>query len=421
MYKLHQHCRACGYGISPNAPGIKVIQHTEKLKLAFDLGIHPLANDFRGDGEERSGFAPLQVMLCPRCSLAQLSVTVNPSVLYSNYSYVTSKSAMMREHFSNLWNSISESGAIKSLIEIGSNDGDLLGFACSKGATAVGIDPAENLVKIAREIHPEATSLCGLFGADIAATAKQSIPNPDVILARHVFCHIDDWKGFFKAIDLLAEKETRIVIEVPYAGKMLENLEFDTIYHEHLSYMTLKGMEAALDSTPFRIHDIKSFPIHGGTIAIIIRRRDSSATPVAEAVKMVESESIGWNEWVGFAWDSSRMIKDLARDVMANAAAGHVVCGFGASAKSTVWMRMCGFDRTAIKFITDTTPQKQGKFSPGTDVPIVDQGALLRELPKYAVVFAWNYLEEILKTNRRYTDLGGKFIVPSGNGIRVLP
>lgn len=421
MFIEHRHCRACGYGKSPNAPGIKVIPHDEKLKMVFDLGLHPLANDFRGDGEARSGFAPLQVMLCPACSLAQLSVTVNPNVLYSKYSYVTSKSDMMRHHFDSLWSWLLEGGDVKSLVEIGSNDGDLLGFACSKGVSAVGIDPAENLVKIAREKHPSATSICGLFGMETAEMAKQACPSPDVILARHVFCHIDDWASFFKAIDLLAEKETRVVIEVPYAGKMLANLEFDTIYHEHLSYMTFKGMEAALGSTPFRIHDIKSYPIHGGVVAIILRRRDSSATPISDAVRMVESESLGDKEWDVFVNNSMELIQELRHKVQDYADAGHTVCGFGASAKSTVWMRMCGFDRRTIKFITDTTPQKQGKFSPGTDVPIVDQGALLRELPNYAVVFAWNYLEEILKLNKRYTDLGGKFLVPSGRGILVKP
>lgn len=386
----------------------------------LDLGLQPLANDFRKEREERAGFAPLRLMHCPKCSLLQLDVVVRPDILYNHYSYVTSKSATMRRHFEGLWGALINDAPITSLVEIGSNDGDFMGFAMSNGAAACGIDPAENLVEISRRNHPDATSICGLFDKDTASVAKQAIPIPDVILARHVFCHIEDWESALSALDALAERDTRIVIEAPYALNMLARCEFDTVYHEHLSYLTLRGLRAAVEDTPFRIHRIHHFTIHGGTVAATLRRRDSAKWSEAYTLEEIDAEKVSRSDLAAFDDGARLAISALRSKVQELVGLGKTVCGLGASAKSTVWMNACGFTRKEIAFITDNTPQKQWCSSPGSAVPIVDEGALLRERPDYAVLFAWNYAKEIIEKNSRYTELGGKFIIP-GVFPEVLP
>src|SRR5579862_887048 len=195
MYKPHSQCRACGYARSGSSGASKSGTGAKLLKV-FDLGLQPLANDFCEPRQARAGFAPLEVLYCPNCTLAQLSVVVDPKVLYSNYSYVTSPSATMQEHFTNIFNLISEESEIRYVMEVGSNDGRFLKFLQGKGAfNVLGIDPAENLGEIARK--DEVPTLSTVFDRCSANESAARFPgNLDVIVARHVFCHIHDWREF---------------------------------------------------------------------------------------------------------------------------------------------------------------------------------------------------------------------------------
>lgn len=403
MYKLHTACRACGYG-TPMAPGVKSAE-PEKLIEVFDLGLQPLANDFRKEGEEHSGFAPLKVLFCPRCSLAQLSVTVDPRILYSNYSYVTSTSATMQDHFTRLIDDIRQEQRPDKVLEIGSNDGALLRRFQKEGSYVLGVDPAKNLVKIANE---ESTpTLPRLFNRDTSQEIKSIGVQFDVIMARHVFCHISDWREFIYSLSILVERDTLVCIEVPYAANTLKNVEFDTVYHEHLSYLTLKSMNALLESSRLRIHNVIHYPIHGGSILLMLRSKY-----YGKVMEKPFGDSITEQDWKRFAVEARNQINRLAHTVNAAIAQGKRVAGLGASAKSTVWVNACGFSRKQIQFIADNTPQKQLCFSPGTDIPIMDEGAILRELPDYVILWAWNYKDEILEKFKRARELGVKFIIP---------
>lgn len=270
MYHLHTHCRACDYG-KPGAQGIKSAP-TDKLIEVFDLGVQSLANDFVHDGEPHAGYAPLKVLFCPQCSLAQLSVVVDPKVLYSHYSYVTSPSQMMRDHFIQILSDIKdEAPEAKTVLEIGSNDGRLLHLMRNNGYSVQGIDPAHNLAEIARATGVPTQT--GLFGEDLA----RMFPDYDIIIARHVFCHVDDWHDFIRGLEALCHQETLIFIEVPYVGDTLEKCELDTVYHEHTSYLSIRATEALLKGTSLKIHRIKKYSIHGGAIGIMLRTTESTA------------------------------------------------------------------------------------------------------------------------------------------------
>lgn len=406
MYQPHTHCRACGLG-KPGAQGIKA-NATNSLIPVFDLGIQPLANDFCGPYEERAGYAPLKVLLCPRCKLAQLSVVVRPEILYAKYSYVTSNSDTMVKHFDALDKVIREETDGRRLLEIGSNDGRMLAFFQSRNMVVCGIDPADNLAAVARS--QGLRTITGLFDPHTASIAAAE-GLPDVVLARHVFCHVDDWKAFINCLSLVSHPETVIGIEVPHAHDMLERGEFDTIYHEHTSYLSIRSMQALLEDSPFRMFRVEHFPIHGGAILLLLRRKDSNNVGCS-IEHHLESEQVDESAWKSFSLRARENISSLKEFVSTQRANGKSVCGFGASAKSTVWVNACGFSRKDLLFITDTTLHKQWKLSPGTDIPIVDEGAILRELPDYAVCFAWNFRNEILEKNALARSKGVKFVFP---------
>lgn len=401
MYTENTACRACGYAQS-TAQGIKY-SSSETLIEVLNLGVQPLANDFHRQGAIQAGYAPLKVLFCPRCSLAQLSVVVDPAILYRNYPYVTSPSQTMREHFDMLIKDIeAEAGCHKRILEIGSNDGKLLAELQKRQHLVTGIDPAANLAAIATAAGiPTVTAQ--FPSAQIPVTWDF-----DIIIARHVFCHVDNWKEFVLGLGRISNKDTLVCIETPYAVDTLSKCEFDTVYHEHLSYLTIKSVAALLKNTHWQLHKMIRYSIHGGAILLMLRRKDSGHPSAPEVL----SDSVTLDDWMAFGMKAKSQIGKLRSTVLDLVGQGKRIAGLGASAKSTVWINSCGFTRREIGFISDNTPQKQLMFSPGNDIPIADEGAIMRELPDYTICFAWNYMDEILRKFDTYLLNGGKFIVP---------
>ena len=418
MYTLHKTCRACGYGPLQTAPGTKTNPGLERLVPVFNLGVQPLANDFTRDDGEHAGFAPLEVVLCPRCHLSQLSVVVNPEVLYSRYLYTTSKSNMMQEHFNRLWNDCRQFVDGPSVIEIGSNDGEFLKFCQEHGAAAVcGIEPADNLAEISRQ--KGINTINDYFGPQSASLASDSIPEPGIIFARHVFCHVDDWNGFMSNLQLLASANTVICIEVPYVLDQLEQTSFDQIYHEHLSYLSIGAMQMLLNSGPFGLKSVIHYPIHGGAIVLVIQRRVTGFVQDATVQELISRELHLEKQWELFSIRAAKLITDLREKIMELTNQNKRVVGFGASAKSTVWINAMKLNRYHLKAVYDCTPEKLYRYIPGTDIPVVHQGTFYADGPDYAVMFAWNYAAEILSTQKRWMEGGGKFIIPVPE-IRII-
>ncbi len=408
MYFEHTTCRACGYA-KKGAPGIKS-GPPDKLIPVFDLGAMPLANDFVKEGGEHAGYTPLSLNFCPRCSLAQLSVVVKPEILYANYPYVTGNSPMMIAHFEALARDLIAEQEMGSVVEIGSNNGLLLSFLAQMGFATLGIEPAINLAKQAG--GRGVPTITDFFCARSANHAVNIGPLPDFILARHVFAHVDNWQEFIANLGILSHPKTIIGIEVPYLPDQITNVSFDQIYAEHLSYVTIKAVKSLLEGSPFHIHRVIKYPVHGGSILIMLRHNESGIGPHASVEEFLSKENITLDIWRTFACEAHAQIHKLGGLVRSLVADGKRVCGYGASAKSTVWVNACGFTRKEVCFITDTTPAKQYTTSPGTNIPVVDDGALLRELPDYAVIFAWNFLDDVLAKENLAREKGVKFIVP---------
>lgn len=410
-YIPHLRCRACNYGPPFDPGGIKNSPGKDHLESVLNLGVLPLPNAFRKTGEMRPGHYPVELLVCPNCHLGQLSAVVDPRVMYDTYPYVTSNSRTMSEHFDRLWSDLNRERKIESVVEIGSNDGLCLEHFRKLGATSVlGIDPAQNLADEAKKRG--VNTIRSLFDRQTAEMASASMPPIDLVLARHVFCHVDDWQEFINNIAVLCHKETTVCIEVPYAQDMIERCEWDTIYAEHLSYLTIKSVQHLLHGSALRIHRIDRYPIHGGAIGLVLRRRDSQSENDPTLLDYIAKEKCGLSYWHNFAnqaRDQIAALKFLVKDLRSQ---GKRVVGYGASAKSTMWINAMGFTRQEIEAVYDNTPQKWYTTIPGTDIPVVHEGAFFADCADYAVLWAWNFSDEIFAKQAKWHDQGGKWIVP---------
>lgn len=376
----------------------------------------PLSNDFTVEGGDREGFVPLRVMFCKTCTLAQLGEVVDPAILYRKYLYVTSNSETMLRHFDRLTKDIISENGTGSLLEVGSNDGKFLNFAASRNFTpVVGVDPADNLSG-GRGLHENVLQSVGFFGPEWANITNQKY---DIIIARHCFCH-QDWQPFMTACGMLSHENTLIAIEVPYAPDLLRRAEFDTIYHEHTSYLTIRAVQALLKRHPFHLHGVLKYGIHGGAVLLMLRHNDSKIQPHLSADEFLSEESVTKPDWLIFAQKARSKIESLDSLVRDLKIRGKIVSMFGASAKGSVLVNACGFTREEISFCTDNSPLKPGRLIPGTEIPIIEESEMLSQHPDYAICAAWNFRTEILAKMEKYRQRGGKFIFPTDPGWEVI-
>ncbi len=394
-YTLLTKCRICG---------------NTDLKPVFDLGLQPLANNFVKPCEPRQGHYPLKVLLCPTCSLSQLSVTVDPAVLYKNYSYVTSTSQMMHNHFEHLISIFtSENAFAKGVLEIGSNDGAFLrAMSPHTFSSVIGIDPAENLVV--------GNAICGMFNRTTAMEAMRLLGSyPSLVVARHCVAHMDDLRGFVDTLKIVGGPNTLIAIEIPYMRDTLNRVEFDQIYHEHLNFISLHSIEHLLKGSPFHIHRVIHYAIHGGTVLVLLRHGGSQIEPTVS--EYVREDKTTVEDWRIFNIKAHEKIDNMACAIRGRADSGDVVCGFGASAKASVWIHATGMAHK-ISFVTDNSPFKPGCNMPGTMIPVMPQETL--EDADYAILFAWNFRDEILESQKAWRVGGGRFLIPTATGVEIV-
>ncbi len=398
-YRPHTQCRICG---------------STNLIPVFDLGLTPLANNFVKPGEPRQGHYPLKVLFCPKCTLSQLSVVVDPSILYRDYKYVTSTSQVMAQHFDHLVDLLHSEQPIESIVEVGGNDGAFLVQLRERiDCRAVGIDPAHNL-------RPEAVMwLSDFFNENSAYRSLALVEgNPSVILARHCVAHMDNLHEFVKSLTMLAGPKTVVAIEIPYMRDTLDRVEFDQIYHEHLSFINLQALAVLLLGTPFHIHRVVHYAVHGGTVLILLRHNESGIEPTIS--EYVRDDKVTLEDWRTFGLRAQKKIEEMRNAVLSHHLTGSVICGFGASAKASVWINACNLHDSEIAFVTDNSPLKPGCLMPGTQIPVVEQSELLTHKIDYACMWAWNFKREILDTQTQWRASGGRFIIPTSTGVEIV-
>ena len=399
----HTHCRIC---------------RTPLPAPFFDLGEMPLANSFLTSpgqfaGEDRY---PLAVAACPDCGFVQLDYVVPAEQLYRDYIYVSSTSDGVRLHADHLARGlIQQYGWTPSdlVLEVASNDGTVLKAFKNRNVKVLGVEPARNIAGIAeREGIPTVPEF---FNLQTAQSVRAQHGPAKLILGRHVFAHVDDVHGFIEGVDALLDRDGVLVIEVPYLGDFLEKLEFDTIYHEHLSYVSLLPMQRLCADHGFELVDVDRASLHGGVIVLHMRRR-GVGTPSARLTQMLDAERrarLSSPETLSaFVTGVEQWKREFERLIGQLSSSGATLIGYGAAAKGNTLLNYCPTVAAALTVILDRSPHKQGKYTPGTHRLVEPVDRWRASGAQYMVILAWNFADEIMRQMKPFEDAGGRFIVP---------
>ena len=394
-------CRVCG---------------SSDLVKYLDLGMLPLANNLTLSAEEAIAMErfPMQVLFCRQCSLSQLSVVIDPSVLFSHYLYRSSINKGYVEHCREMARSLKEPlqlGSGDLVVDIAGNDGALLAeFRDELGVNVVNVDPAENISAISESRG--ITTITKFWSEAVAQQIRDEHGQPKLITATNVFAHVDDVGGFLTAARHCLHPEGALMLEFPYAMDFIENREFDTIYFEHLSYVLIKPVVRLAATAGLEVFDVQKQDIHGGTVRIFLGIEGAQEVKPSVTDFLEKEESGGFHE-VGIyrQWTTEidALIVDLVAQLRKLKNEGAKIAAFGASAKGNTLLNACRLDKATIDYIVDDTPEKIAMFSPGTGIPIVDRSVLADEPPDYLVILAWNFAREIIENTSAYE---GKFIIP---------
>ncbi len=387
------------------------------LAPVLSLGGTPLANAFVRP-EDRDGPEPrfpLEVLRCNTCGLLQLSIVVRGDVLFRTYPYLSSASPPMAEHFDALADELVRRFRLAGscAVEIGSNDGVLLRPLAARGVTVVGVEPASNLAALANRAGLETWN--EFFGEDVARRIAAAKGRARAILANNVLAHIDDLHEVARSIDLLLDEDGVFVAEVPYLMDLLDYVEYDTIYHEHLSYFALAPLQLLFASAGLEVFDVRRLRVHGGSIRVYVARsgRFARSERLATLDALEAERKLGapatcaaFSERVSASRTALvTLLGELKRD-------GKRLAGYGATAKGNTLLNYCGIGRDTLEFIADTTPLKQGLLTPGTHIPVRPDDALMEERPDFVLLLAWNYADAIMRRHASYLSGGGRFIHP---------
>ncbi len=396
-------CRAC---------------ESEELSLVLNLGIQPLANNLlrHEDLYKAEPKYPLRQVVCNHCHMVQIVDTIPPTILFEEYLYFSSYSDTMLAHAKKCTQRYQEEMGLNSqsfVVEIASNDGYLLKNFVAQGIPVLGVEPAHNIAKVARQIGVETTEK--FFGCQTAEEIVTQKGKADLILGNNVLAHAPDIHDFIKGIQILIKDQGRCVIEFPYLVDLVEKLEFDTIYHEHVYYFSLFALKGVYEANGLEVNRCERVAIHGGSLRVFTSKK--GAHPVEKSVEEILKleEKIGVNTIDYYADFSKRVgeLKEKTVQFIRNLRAeGKRVAAYGASAKSTTLLNFYGLGSGEIDFIVDRSPHKQNKFTPGTHIPIFSVDKLLKSQPDYTLLLTWNFAEEILLQQKEYSNKGGKFIIP---------
>jgi len=399
-YRERSECRVCG---------------TDSLYPFLDLGAMPPSNGFLSSPDDDEQFFPLEVVVCDSCDHVQLQHTVDREYLFSEYHYFSSASEPLLEHFGAYADAV-ESRYLDDddfVVEIGSNDGVLLS-QFGEAISTLGVDPAENVAEAAREKGVE--TVTELFSPEVAGRIRADYGEAAAVCANNVVGHIDDLHGLMRGLDTLLEPEGVFVMEVPYFVDLLSNHQFDTIYHEHLSYFSVRSLSRLVEQFDMQVVDVDRMDVHGGTIRAHVQRQSAERSP-ARIVRDLESLELAMGLDGRDAYDefAERVEQTRTRiDTLLDRLAGEDVSivGYGAPAKGNVLLNYCDVGPETVDYLLDTTPKKQGTYSPGMHIPVRSPGAFHDDPPEYAFLLAWNYRSAILEKESDYREEGGSFVVP---------
>jgi SAM-dependent methyltransferase len=384
-----------------------------------DLGMSPLCESYVPP--ERLGamepFYPLHVRVCEQCLLVQLEELVAPEEIFSEYAYFSSYSDSWVAHARAYVETVIERfglGRQSQVVELASNDGYLLQHLVERGIPALGVEPAQNVAEAARARGIE--TVVEFFGEDVASQLVADGREADLLIANNVFAHVPDLNDFTAGMRRLLAPAGVITLEFPHLARLIEENQFDTIYHEHFSYFSFLTAQRVLGAHDLEVFDVEELPTHGGSLRVYAQRQGADQPLSARVAELVKQErELGLDRLEGhggFAprvaetkWRLLEFLIDCRRD-------GRRVVGYGAPGKGNTLLNYCGIRGDLLEFTVDRNPYKQGQFLPGTRIPIHHLEALEQARPDFVLILPWNLTDEIVAQLSHVRDWGGRFVVP---------
>ena len=396
-------CRSCG---------------SSHGRPVLDLGLQPLANNLLSEADlaKPEPRFPLRVALCEECWLLQITDIVPPVELFSEYLYFSSFSDALLRHAAEAAASHLRDGDLgpeSFVVEIASNDGYLLKNFVAAGVPCLGIEPAANIAKVA--VAAGVPTLSRFFGRELAAELAAQGRQADLILGNNVFAHVPDINGFVAGLAALLKPGGRIALEFPYACDLVEHVEFDTVYHEHVFYFTVTALVPLFARHGLEMFDVQRIPILGGSLRFYACHHGAEPVrpSVAALLEEERTKGVASTRYYDDFGDRVRRIRDDLLELLRRLKAeGRSIAAYGASAKGSTLLNFYGIGRETLDFVADRSTAKQGRLTPGSHLPIVGPDELLQRRPDFALLLTWNFAAEILKQQQAYRDAGGKFIVP---------
>jgi len=402
LYETISACRSCG---------------SERLKTFLDLGTTPLADRLvrKENLEAPEHMVPLTTAFCEDCTLVQILETVDPEVLFrEDYPYFSSVSPRLMKHFGDSARDIIERrglGAESLVIEAASNDGYMLRTFAEAGIGVLGIDPAQGPAKVAQEAGIE--TLNTFFTVELAQQLKDEGKKADVFLGNNVLAHVKDLNGFVDGIDLLLADDGVAVIECPYLLELIDQREFDTIYHQHLCYFSVLALDGLFRRHGLFLNDVVLTDIHGGSLRLFVERKEA---PTESVTSLLATERERGVDTLAFYQGFADAVETVKRDLMSRLVElkeqGATIVGYGAAAKACTLMAYCGIDRSHLMWVADLNERKHGRFMGGNHLEIVPPARVQKDQPDWCLILAWNFADEIMKHQEEYRLAGGGFLVP---------
>jgi len=397
-------CRLCGAELS---------------RTFVDLGMSPLCESYVPAErlDEAEVFYPLHVRLCSSCLLVQLPAYVPGEEIFFDYAYFSSYSDSWVAHAKRYADAMIGQlglGPGSLVTEVASNDGYLLQHFAAEGIPVLGVEPAANIAgaALARGIRTEVQFLGPETGQEIA----QRYGRADLVAANNVFAHVPDIRGFAAGLRALVKDEGLVTLEFPHLLRLIERRQYDTIYHEHFSYLSLLTSSRALATAGLRVVDVDQLETHGGSLRVYARPEESATEPTARVKGVLdEEESAGLHTVAGhegFAHEVLRIKSELLTFLLTMARDGQSVAGYGAPGKGNTLLNHCGIRSDLLSYTVDRSPVKQGKFLPGTHIPIYAPERLAETRPDYILVLPWNLKDEITRQLDYVRSWGGRLVFP---------
>lgn len=381
----------------------------------IDMGLMPIANELLDLKTSKSKLYPLQVLLCEDCKLFQLSVRIDPQHIFTDYFYHSSYSSSWLSHARTFAEDVKRNINFNEnnfIMEIASNDGYLLKNFNNHKYKILGIEPAKNVAEIAKKNGIPTETI--FFNESNVEYLIKKHGKPKLIIANNVLAHVPDLKGFLKALDIIASKETLISIEFPSVANLITNFQFDTIYHEHFTYLGLVTIENLIDKLNLKVFKVERLLTHGGSIRLWITKK-SNHLPIHESVHLerkyeLNSQIFDKSILELFSKEALNRVDKFNNFIKSLKPKNLKIYAYGAAAKGISFLNFCGDQARSIQGVFDKNEMKQGCYIPGLNIEILDPKKIKKIRPDYIIILPWNIKEEIQKELSFISDWGGKFI-----------